>query len=146
MYESNPWNGDFFDLPFDGYRRLITKQPIDCLTDNIVERLKVSFIERFLITECMKVIPEMSISLTYLLMDIKSWSLENKYIVYMMISYLGWTMFWLLIYIQIECKKNKSLVWCMDKFTIKTMQVITKRSELSTYISTLIFVWSFVDK
>ena len=36
-----------------------------------------------------------------------------------MISYLGWKMFQLLTYIKIECKKNQSLVQCLDLLTIK---------------------------
>ena len=42
-------NADFDDLPIEYGLRLFTKQPIDCLTDNIVERLNVSFIEHFFI-------------------------------------------------------------------------------------------------
>ena len=44
-----------------------------------------------LIIEYMKVILKILIFVTYLLMEIKCWSLDNDYIVKMMILYLGWT-------------------------------------------------------
>ena len=36
-----------------------------------------------------------------------------------MISYKGWKIVWLFIYIQIKCKKNKSLVLCVDQLMIR---------------------------
>ena len=39
MYESNPINADFDDLPFDCDERLITRRRIYCMNDDIVERL-----------------------------------------------------------------------------------------------------------
>ena len=45
-YDNYPQNADFDDLPIEYKQRLFTKLPIDLLTDNSVERLKVSLIER----------------------------------------------------------------------------------------------------
>ena len=61
----------------------------------------------------MRVIIEIPISITYLLMAIKVWLLYEKYIVYMIILYLGWTMVRALEYKWIECKNNikKSINW-----------------------------------
>ena len=39
MYESNPQNADFDDLPFDGDERLITILQINFINDDIIERL-----------------------------------------------------------------------------------------------------------
>ena len=36
MYEGNPQSSDFGDLPFDGDERLITRQRIYCINDDIV--------------------------------------------------------------------------------------------------------------
>ena len=47
-YGSYPQNADFDDLPIEYKQRLFTEQPIYCLTDNIVERLKVGSIKRSL--------------------------------------------------------------------------------------------------
>ena len=47
-YGSYPQHADFERLHIEYKQRLYTKLPIDCLTDNIVERLKVSLIERSL--------------------------------------------------------------------------------------------------
>ena len=44
-YGSYPINDDFNDLPIEYEHMFFTKQPIDCLTNNIIERLKVSFIK-----------------------------------------------------------------------------------------------------
>ena len=52
----------------------------------------------------------MRISITCLFMVIKCWFLDNYYIIYMMIFYLGWSMVQGFTYEQIECKKNKSSV------------------------------------
>ena len=35
MYETNHWNADFDELPFDGYERLITRQQIYSINDDI---------------------------------------------------------------------------------------------------------------
>ena len=45
-YGSYPQNSDFNDLPIEYEKKLFTKLPIDSLTDNTVERLKVISIER----------------------------------------------------------------------------------------------------
>ena len=45
-YDSYPQNDDFNDLPIEYLKRFFTKLPINCTTDSIVERLKVSWIER----------------------------------------------------------------------------------------------------
>ena len=39
MYVSNPQNSGFYDLPFDGDERLITRRQIYRINDNIKERL-----------------------------------------------------------------------------------------------------------
>ena len=39
IYESNPRNADFDDLPFDCDERFITRQRIYCIIDDIVFRL-----------------------------------------------------------------------------------------------------------
>ena len=39
MYEINPRNYDFIDLPFDSEQRLITGLQIYCVNDDIVFRL-----------------------------------------------------------------------------------------------------------
>ena len=39
MCLSNPLNGSFYDLTFDGGKRLITILQIYCINDNILERL-----------------------------------------------------------------------------------------------------------
>ena len=44
-YGSYPHNADFNDLPIENKQRLFIKQTIDCLTDDKIERLKVSSIE-----------------------------------------------------------------------------------------------------
>ena len=41
-YDSYLQNIDFDDLPIEYEQRLFTRQQIDCLTNNIVEVLKVS--------------------------------------------------------------------------------------------------------
>ena len=41
IYESNHQNDDSDDLPFDGYERLITRQRLYCIHDNIVFKLKL---------------------------------------------------------------------------------------------------------
>ena len=46
MYGSYLLNVDFNDLPIEYKQRLFTKQPIDRLTNDIVEKLKVSSIRR----------------------------------------------------------------------------------------------------
>ena len=43
-----------------------------------------------------------------------------------MISYLGWTMVRVFTYKWIECKKNKSLVRCIDWLSIETVHEITE--------------------
>ena len=40
IYESDPQDSDFDDLPFDGDERLITRQKIYCINDDIIFRLK----------------------------------------------------------------------------------------------------------
>ena len=47
-YGSYPINADFNELPIDYENRLFTKKPIDSLTNNIVERLKVSTLQKLL--------------------------------------------------------------------------------------------------
>ena len=44
-YGSYPQNADFDDLPIEYKQRVFTKWPLYCLTDNIIETLKVSSIE-----------------------------------------------------------------------------------------------------
>ena len=44
MYESNARNSDFDVLPFDGNQRLITRQLIYFINDDIIERLNNGFI------------------------------------------------------------------------------------------------------
>ena len=39
MRVSNPVNDNFYDLPFDGDQRFISKQRIYSINDNILERL-----------------------------------------------------------------------------------------------------------
>ena len=39
MYVSNPWNANFDDLPFNGDERLVTKQQIYRINDDIIKRL-----------------------------------------------------------------------------------------------------------
>ena len=48
----------------------------------------------------------------------KGWPLDDEYIVYMIIFYLGWTMVQEFTYELIEYKK-KCLVRCIDWLTIK---------------------------
>ena len=47
-YGIYPQNADFDDLPIEYEQRLFTKRPMDSLTNNIVEKLKVSSIKRLL--------------------------------------------------------------------------------------------------
>ena len=47
-YGSYPQNADLDNLHIEYIKRLFTEQPIDCLTNNKVERLKVSLIRRSL--------------------------------------------------------------------------------------------------
>ena len=35
-YKSNDQNYDIYDLPFDGYKRLIARRRLYCIGDNIV--------------------------------------------------------------------------------------------------------------
>ena len=44
-YGSYPQNADFYDLPIEYKETLFKERPIYCLTNNKVERLKVSSIE-----------------------------------------------------------------------------------------------------
>ena len=74
-------------MPIEYEKRLLKNQAIDRLTNNTVERLKVSSIEHCLITECIKLILEMPILVTYLVMVMKVLSLDNEHIVKMMILY-----------------------------------------------------------
>ena len=60
IYESNPQNVDFDDLPFDGNELLITWQKIYCFTNNIIERLKVSSIKQLLYNIMYKINPRNS--------------------------------------------------------------------------------------
>ena len=46
-YHTYPWNADFDDLPIEYEQKLFKKLPIDHLTANIVERLKVNSINRY---------------------------------------------------------------------------------------------------
>ena len=46
-YVSYPKISYFGDLPIEYEQRLFTKQPIDFLSDSIIERLKVSLIEQY---------------------------------------------------------------------------------------------------
>ena len=47
-YDSYPQDNDFNDLPIEYEQRLFPKLPIYCLTNNIVEMLKVSLIKQSL--------------------------------------------------------------------------------------------------
>ena len=47
MYESDTWNYDADDLPFDLDQRYIPILPIDRINNNTVERLNNSLIEQF---------------------------------------------------------------------------------------------------
>ena len=46
---------------------------------------------------------------------IKGWSQEYHYIVTIILSYKGWTLVWLLTYIQNKCENNKRLFWFIDR-------------------------------
>ena len=46
-YGSYPKNADFYDLPIEYEQRVFKKRPIYCLINNILERLKVSYIEQY---------------------------------------------------------------------------------------------------
>ena len=48
MHVSNPQDSDFNDLPIEHEQRFFTKQPMYCLTNIIIERLKVSMIKLLL--------------------------------------------------------------------------------------------------
>ena len=39
IYESNPRNANFYDLPFEGDERLIARRKINCINDNTIFRL-----------------------------------------------------------------------------------------------------------
>ena len=88
----------------------------------------------------------MIISMTYLLMAMKIWSLDDEYIVYRMISYLRLTMVLALTYGRIEYNKNKCLVRCIYKLNIKTLHDIIEILNYITYIKSLIFVQLIEDK
>ena len=47
-YGTYPKSSDFGDLPIEYKQSLFTKQPIDCLTENIIEMLKASMTKRLL--------------------------------------------------------------------------------------------------
>ena len=80
---------------------IFTKQPIDCLNDNIVERLKVSYIERSFDSRIYESNTQND-DLNYLPFDGDE-RLGNKYIVYIfIISYLGETMVQSLTYKHIK--------------------------------------------
>ena len=57
-YGSYPQNADFGDLPIEYEERLLKKWPIDCLTDNILESLKVSSIKRSFYNRIYKINPQ----------------------------------------------------------------------------------------
>ena len=124
-YESYPINDSYDDLPIEYKQRLFTKWPIYRLTDNIIERLRVISIKRLFDNRKYRSNPQMSILMTNLLMAVKGWSLYDNYIVYMMISYLGWKMVQAFTHKKIKCKKNNTLVRCIYPLTIKTVHNIT---------------------
>ena len=70
-YGSYPQNADFNDLPIEYKQRLFTKRPIDRLTDNILEGLKVSSTEGLLDNRIYESNPKIMISMTFLLMDVR---------------------------------------------------------------------------
>ena len=88
----------------------------------------------------MKIILKMAIPITYLLMVTKRWSLDNKYIIYIMIFYLGWTIIQALTYKHIKYNNNKRSFQCIDQLTIETVHEIIERKKFITYFSSLIFV------
>ena len=56
-----------------------------------------------------------------------------------MTLYLGWTMVQAFTYKRIECKKNKILVWCIDRLTTETVHDITERSKDQTILHKFLF-------
>ena len=58
QYGSYPRNANFDDLPIAYEFFLFTEQPIDCLTDNTVERLKVGLIGQSLDDITYKINPQ----------------------------------------------------------------------------------------
>ena len=77
---------------------------------------------------------------------IEVWSRENQWMVKTIIPYKGWTVVWLLKYVQIKCKNNKPLVRFIDKLIIQSVQVIIKNLILIRYILAVIFGWFLKDK
>ena len=74
----------------------------------------------------MELIIEISILMTYLLMVIKGWLPDNDYIIWMIWSYLGWSMVRAFMYKQSECKKNKRLSQCIYRLMNETVHEITE--------------------
>ena len=119
---------------------MITRQPIDSLTDNILERLKVSSIERFF-DNLEYVINPWNANVYYLavhydqrLINRRSMDRIHDYSVKRLKKVQS------LMYIQNECKKNKMLVKCIYQLTIRTVHVIMESSKWITYILADIFV------
>ena len=63
---------------------------------------------------------------------IKDWSLEDQYIVEMIINYKGWTIVRKFKNIENEWKKNKSLVKLNDQLLTESAQVIIEIPILMT--------------
>ena len=81
MYVSNPGNANFYDLSIEYEQKNFTEQPIYCLTNNIIERLKVSLNKRLFDNRIYESNPWNADLVTYLLMVMKFWSLHDEYIV-----------------------------------------------------------------
>ena len=121
---------------------MITRWPIDCLNNKIIESLKVSLIKRFFNNLKCESNPQND-DLNYLIFDgdqrfITRWQThcinDNTIERLNNISIVD--------FYKKKDKKNRSLVWCIHQLTIKTMHLIMWISKLITSISDEIFVWS----
>ena len=97
-----------------------------------------------LITEYTKGTLEMPIFMDYFLMLMKGWSLDDKYMVYIMILHLGLAMVWAFTYQKIEYRKNKSLIWCIDRLAIKTVNDVPEISKDKNVLLKF-YLWSSYD-
>ena len=77
---------------------------------------------------------------------IKGWSLDNQYILKIIITYKGLSIALSLEYILNKYKYNKGLFWWIYLLKIKSVPMIIEGSIFIDYILTVIFVWLINNK
>ena len=148
-YGSYPKYAKFYDLTIEYKHMLFTKRPIDCLTDIIVEVLKVSSIEQ-LFDNWMYISNPQNDNFDDLLFDgekrlITRWRIYsiNDDIVFRFNNGSG-------VYVKTNLMQEEwnfsSIYWSIDEWNSARDHRNIEGSTLSTYILCLIFVWSLDNK